>query len=96
MIKGTTRQGTFPSGWHIPSDAKRPLDKRVIRDYLWQIVELQNGCIKKPDATRWVISIADTLECVQALVDTDYLIECQNSWWLLLSNIALAFLERKT
>lgn len=95
LIGGATKQSTFPWRWLIPFDAKRPLDSRVIRELLWQILELQNNRIVELDITCWGIPLSDIPACVQALVDAGYLRELKNSQQIRLSNKAFSVLGRK-
>lgn len=63
------RKDGFRKSWSIPADAKRPLDRPLIRELIWQVVEQQNGRIEKIDLTEWGIELDDVPGYIQALID---------------------------
>lgn len=72
-IQGARKDLRGNTAWSIPADAKRPIDSKLIRELLWQIVEKSNGIIDQLDLTDWGIPIGDTEDYVQALIDNHYL-----------------------
>ena len=58
--------------WAIPRDAVRPLDKKLIREILWQLLELKNGTASRFDLSEWGIQQADLVRYIDPLMDTCY------------------------
>lgn len=54
-IEGAEKSKSFPFAWEIPFDAKRPIDKELISEIIWQIVEVKNGVASDFDLTKWGI-----------------------------------------
>lgn len=56
--------------WIIPNDAKRPLDRRLQKEILWQILKYENNSVCRIDLTQWGIddsSIPDYLSLLLPL-----------------------------
>lgn len=41
--------------WIIPNDARRPLDRKLQKELLWQLLLKQNGAVTRIDLTAWGI-----------------------------------------
>ena len=54
-IEGAEKSKSFPFAWEIPFDVKRPIDKELISEIIWQIVEVKNGVASDFDLTKWGI-----------------------------------------
>ncbi len=52
-VEGASKSSSFPFAWSIPANARRPIDELLMREALWQIVELQNNRIRELDLTEW-------------------------------------------
>lgn len=83
------REDVFPGAkhkglgkrWFIPSDAKRPLDKVIACEILWQITECQIGRNKDIDLSCWGFSSAEDVDgCLQVLQKEGY-IQLQGDFW---------------
>lgn len=72
LIYGAVKETSFPFRWIIPCDAKRPIDACIIRELLWQIIELENERISEIDVSVWGIPAVDVAGCIQSLKDADY------------------------
>ena len=94
LIPGAAKEETFPFRWTIPSDAKRPIDACVIKELLWQIIELENGRISKIDVSAWGIPATDVAGCIQSLGDAEYLTFSQDGNDLQITKRVLVVLGR--
>lgn len=59
--------------WAIPQDAMRPFDKKLVREILWQLLELKNGTATRFDLSEWGIKQADLARYIEPLVDICYI-----------------------
>lgn len=82
-IEGAEKSKSFPFGWQIPSDAKRPIDKELISEIIWQIVEVKNGISNDFDLTKWGIPSDSVDGCIATLVSSLYLRRTQKGDLLL-------------
>ena len=93
-VSGAEKETSFPWRWRIPRNAERPLDVQVIFELLWQIVELQNGCIARVDLSAWGIPIEDNESCITSLLINGYLVHADESSPIRISNRGLRLLGR--
>lgn len=55
--------------WVIPDDARRPIDKKLQSEMLWQILEMQQEQRARIDLTIWGVPRNETIGYLQALFD---------------------------
>lgn len=94
LISGAVKETSFPFRWIIPCDAKRPIDACIIRELLWQIIELENGRISEIDVSAWGIPAVDVAGCIQSLKNADYLAFSQEGAGLQVTKRGLALIGR--
>lgn len=94
MIYGAVKETSFPFRWIIPCDAKRPIDACIIRELLWQIIELENERISEIDVSVWGIPAVDVAGRIQSLKDADYLAFSQEGVGLQITKKGLALIGR--
>lgn len=87
-VKDAAKSSTFPFGWCIPADAKRPIDDCLIREVLWQIVELQNHRIEKLDLTEWDIQAQDLDDYLSMIADNGFIVIKESSMRLTKKGLA--------
>lgn len=57
--------------WVIPDDASRPIDKKLQREFVWQILQTKNDSVFRLDFTEWGIDrklIARYFACMTPLL----------------------------
>lgn len=69
-IKGARKNGKT---WAIPQTTMRPLDRKLIREILWQLLELKNGTAGSFDLSEWGVKQADLARYLNPLVDDCYI-----------------------
>lgn len=94
MISGAVKETSFPFRWIIPCGAKRPIDACIIRELLWQIIELENERISEIDVSAWGIPTVDIAGCIKSLKDADYLAFSQEGVGLQITKKGLALIGR--
>lgn len=62
--------------WLIPVDALRPIDKKLAREIIWSIVEVELGLLEHPDLTEWGIRHDQIARYLESLVNEGYLEKC--------------------
>ena len=90
-----SKETVFPGRWLIPRTSNRPLDRLLVRELLWQVVEYQNGRISEIDLTSWGIPAEDVNGCIRALLDNDYLVRLGDRPAIRISCKGLLLLGRK-
>lgn len=61
--------------WAIPQNALRPLDKKLIREMLWQLLELKNGTAHRFDLSERGVKRENLARYLNPLVDGFYIEE---------------------
>lgn len=62
------------NAWTIPVQASRPLDKKLIKEVLWQLLELSNGSASTIDLTPWGVNSSNLLAAyLDALEDAGFI-----------------------
>lgn len=69
-IEGATKPHV---GWDIPACTARPLDKKLIREILWQLLELKNGSARTIDLTPWGVRKQDLESYLVVLENNGYI-----------------------
>ncbi|WP_273384069.1 hypothetical protein [Enorma phocaeensis] len=69
-VAGARKEGRT---WAIPQNAERPLDKKLIREILWQLLELKNGTAHRFDLSEWGVKQTDLARYLNPLVDGCYI-----------------------
>lgn len=59
--------------WIIPQEALRPLDKKLIKEMLWQLLELKNGTAHRLDLSTWGVRQKDISRYLSPLVEGCYI-----------------------
>lgn len=93
-IEGAEKSKSFPFEWQIPYDAKRPIDKELTAEIIWQIVEIKNGIAVDFDLANWGVSRDSVDGCIAALVAGLYLCRTQEGD-LLMTRKGLNAINRK-
>lgn len=65
-INGATKE---KGRWVIPQNAKRPIDRKMQREILWRILEVQNGERRVVQLTEWGIPDIDLPGSIGSLFD---------------------------
>ena len=61
------------TAWSIPSDARRPIDSKLIQEILWRVLESDKPQRDALDLTDWGIGLFDTPECIEVLTSSGYI-----------------------
>lgn len=73
LIPGAIKDRNGNTAWSIPSDARRPIDSKLIQEVLWRLLESDKPQHEALDLTDWGIGLRDTHECIEVLVSNGYL-----------------------
>ena len=72
FIQGATQEKARKP-WKIPSDAIRPMDKKLLRELLWQILEKKNDSNCRMDLSIWGVSNKNVREYLSTLISNQYI-----------------------
>lgn len=67
FISGAKKDRNKNTAWSIPSDARRPIDSKLIQEILWRVLESDKPQRDTLDLTDWGIGLSDTSECIEVL-----------------------------
>lgn len=70
LIEGARKKR---QAWAIPLESLRPLDKKLIKEMLWQLLELKNGTAHRFDLSTWGVKQTDLPRYLNPLVDGCYI-----------------------
>lgn len=73
FIPGAKKDRNGNTAWSIPSEARRPIDSKLIQEILWRVLESDKADSYALDLTDWGIGLPDTPECIEILVSNGYL-----------------------
>lgn len=73
FIPGAKKDRKGNTAWSIPSDARRPIDTKLIQEILWRVLESDKPQRDALDLTDWGIGSFDTPECIEVLTSSGYI-----------------------
>jgi len=73
FIPGAKKDRKGNTAWSIPSDARRPIDSKLIQEILWRVLESNKPQRDVLDLTDWGIGLFDTPECIEVLTSSGYI-----------------------
>lgn len=94
FIPGAKKDRNGNTAWSIPSEARRPLDSKLIQEALWRVLESDKSQYDALDLTDWGIGLSDTSECIEVLVSNGYLKPAGDSGCLSLTKKGYSILGR--